>query len=77
MQIPMAADYLMLMSKKYVHFKKRQKHVPRIFFSFRRSNWIHVLRCVSQRSVQKLEKRLEFLRFTGVSANKKLEIIKL
>ena len=44
MQIFIAMDYLILMPEKYVHFRKRQKHAPRNFFSTRRSNWIHVLR---------------------------------
>ena len=35
-------DYLILMSEKYLHFRKRQKHLPRNSFSPRRSNWIHV-----------------------------------
>ena len=42
MQIFIAMDYLILMLEKYLHFRKRQKHVPRNFFSPRRSNWIHV-----------------------------------
>ena len=42
MLIFIAMDYLILMSEKYLHFRKRQKHVPRNFFSPRRSNWIHV-----------------------------------
>ena len=42
MQIFIAMNYLML--EKYLHFKKRQKHVSRIFFSPRRSNWIHVFK---------------------------------
>ena len=32
MQIFIAMDYLILMSEKYLHFRKRQKHVPRNFF---------------------------------------------
>ena len=31
MQIFIAMDYLILMSEKYLHFRKRQKHVPRNF----------------------------------------------
>ena len=42
MQIFIAMDYLMLMSEKYLHFRKRQNHVQRNFFSPLRSNWIHV-----------------------------------
>ena len=42
MQILIAMDYLILMSEKYLHFTKRQKHVARNFFSPRRSNWIRV-----------------------------------
>ena len=45
MQIFLAMNYLILMSEKFVHLRKRQKHVPRIFFSTRRSNWIHVTVC--------------------------------
>ena len=62
MEIFIAMDYLILMSEKYLHFKKRQKHVPRNFFLPRKGNWIHVPSeisfelCVSQRSVQKLER---------------------
>ena len=59
MQIFIAMDYLMLMLEIYLRFRKRQKHVPRNFFSTHRGNWIHVPLeiffelCVSQRSVQK------------------------
>ena len=42
MQILIAMDYLILMSEKYLHFTKRQKHVARNLFSPRRSNWIRV-----------------------------------
>ena len=42
MQIFIAMDYLILMSEKYLHFRKQQKHVPRSFFSPRRSKCIHV-----------------------------------
>ena len=45
MQIFLAMNYLILMSEKYVHLRKRQKHIPRIFFSTRSSNWIHVTVC--------------------------------
>ena len=31
-----------VMSEKYLHFRKQQKHVPRNLFSPSRSNWIHV-----------------------------------
>ena len=61
-QIFIVMDYLILMLEKYLHFRKRQKHVPRNFFSPCRSNWIHVPweiffeLCVSQRSVQKHER---------------------
>ena len=41
-RIFIAMDYFILMSEKYVHFRKR--HVARNFFPSRRSNWIHVLR---------------------------------
>ena len=42
-QIFMAMDYLIMMSEKHLHFRKRQKHVAvEFFFSPRRSNWIHV-----------------------------------
>ena len=39
MQIFMAMDYLILMSEKYVCFRKRKKNVLRNFFSPRISNW--------------------------------------
>ena len=42
MQIFIAMDYLILISEKYLHFRKRQKHVPRDFFSPRRNDSIHV-----------------------------------
>ena len=42
MLIFIAMDYLLLMSEKYVHFRKRQNHVLRNVFSPRISNWIHV-----------------------------------
>ena len=42
MQIFMAMDYLILMSEKYIHFRKRQKHVLKNFFSS--CKWIHALR---------------------------------
>ena len=45
-QIFIAIDYSILMSEKYFHFRKRQKHLARTFFPIlpsRRSNWIHVV----------------------------------
>ena len=42
MQISIAMDCLILMSEKYLHFRKDQKHHPRNFFPPCRSNWIHV-----------------------------------
>ena len=42
MQIFIAMDYLILISEKYLHFRIRQKHVPRDFFSPRRNDWIYV-----------------------------------
>ena len=66
MQIFIAMDYLILMSEKYLHFRKWQMHVPGNFFSTRRSNWNHVPYetffelCVFQRSVQKLKKIWNF-----------------
>ena len=44
MQIFIAMDNFIPMSEKYLHFRKRQKHLARTFFSPpRRSNWIHVV----------------------------------
>ena len=43
-QIFIGMDYLILMSEKDLHFRKRQNHVARKFFPPHRSNWIHVLR---------------------------------
>ena len=43
-QIFIAIDYSIMMSKNYFHFRKRQKHLAKTFFSLtRRGNWIHVL----------------------------------
>ena len=42
MKIFIVMNYLILMSEKYLHFRKLQKNVPRNFFSPRRGNWIHV-----------------------------------
>ena len=43
-QIFIAMDYSIMLSKKYFHFRKRQKHLAKtFFFPPRRSNWIHVL----------------------------------
>ena len=42
MQIFIAIDYLILMLEKYLHVKKRQRHVPMNFFPPFRNNWIHV-----------------------------------
>ena len=42
MQLFIAMDCLILMSEKYLHFRKQQKHVLRKFFSARRGSWIHV-----------------------------------
>ena len=47
LQIFIAMDYLIVMSEKYVPFRKSLKHVARNFFPrevYCRSNWIHVLR---------------------------------
>ena len=41
MQIFIAMDYFVLMLQKYLHLKKKQKHVPREFLSPRRGNLIH------------------------------------
>ena len=41
MQIFIAMDYLILMSEKDFHFRKRQKHLAKTFFPPRTSKWIH------------------------------------
>ena len=41
-QIFIAMDYLIMMSEKYLYFRKRKKHLVRAFLAHPiRSNWIH------------------------------------
>ena len=62
MQIFIAMDYLILMSEKYLHFRKRKKNVARNFFSYPvevtgsmyLGNIFNL--CVSQRYVQNSER---------------------
>ena len=43
-QISIAMDYLVMMSEKYLYFRKRKKTFGKdIFYPPLRSNWIHVL----------------------------------
>ena len=66
MQIFMTMNCLILMSEKYVHFRKPQKHVLRNFFLSPYKSLdpctseIFFELCVSEKSVQKLEKNWNF-----------------
>ena len=82
MQIFIAMDYLILMSEKYLHFRKRQKHVPRNYFlpvevtgfMFLRK---YFLSYVYLKDMYKNLKEIEISKLHGVLANKKFEIMKL
>ena len=36
-------DYSIMISEKYIHFRKRQKHLAKTFFPPRKNNWNHDL----------------------------------
>ena len=75
-------DYLIMMSEKYLHFRKRQKHVPRNYFlpvevtgfMFLRK---YFLSYVYLKDMYKNLKEIEISKLHGVLANKKFEIMKL
>ena len=82
MQVFITMDYLILMSEKYLHFRKRQKHVPRNYFlpvevtgfMFLRK---YFLSYVYLKDMYKNLKEIEISKLHGVLANKKFEIMKL
>ena len=56
-------DYLIMMSGKYLFFRKSKKHLARTFSPALRSNWIHVLRkyfsnCVILKDMYKILKEI-------------------
>ena len=82
MQIFIVMDYLIMMSEKYLYFRKRQKHVPRNYFLPVEVTWFMFLRkyflsYVYLKDMYKNLKEIEISKLHGVLANKKFEIMKL
>ena len=75
-------DYLIMMSEKYLHFRKRQKHVPSNYFLPAEVTGFMFLRkyflsYVYLKDMYKNLKEIEISKLHGVLANKKFEIMKL
>ena len=68
MQIFIAMDYLITMSEKYLYFRKIKKHLARTFFT--QLEWFRTYQSWSFSSI------CEFLSFTVVCTNKKIETMK-
>ena len=83
MHIFIVMDYLIMMSEKYRHFRKRQKHVPRNYFlpvevtgfMFLRKYFLSYV--LYLKDMCKNLKEIEISKLHGVWANEKFEIMKL